>query len=133
MTEGDVETVNAALEACTASDFDRVPELLDPEFELVAPHSLLDAAPYRGRAGFGRFIRDMADDWTTWRLEPEELRDLGDGRVLIRARFVAHARASGVEVAAPAAWIVELRDGLIRGVRAFSGRAESLEYLGVPA
>jgi ketosteroid isomerase-like protein len=129
----DVETVSAALEGCNSGDFDRVGELLDPEFELVVPRSLLDAAPYHGRAGFGRFVRDVADDWTTWRVEPQELRDLGEGRVLVRARFRAHARPSGVGVTAPATWIVEVHDGLIRGVRVVSGRAESLEYLSVPA
>jgi ketosteroid isomerase-like protein len=131
VSERDVEIVRQGLEAYNALDWDRLPEMLDPEFDLIAIRSLLDGSPYHGHAGFRRFMRDMADEWTEWRLEPEEFRDLGDGRVLVLARFEARARASGVQVSAPAAWLFELRGNLLRSVRAFTDRAASLEYLGL--
>jgi ketosteroid isomerase-like protein len=131
VSERDVEIVREALDAYNAVDWDRLSEILDPEFELVAIRSLLDGSRYNGHAGFRRFMRDMADEWTEWQVEPEEFRDLGDGRVLVLARFEGRARASGVEVSAPAAWLCELRGDLVHSVRAFSSRAQSLEYLGL--
>jgi ketosteroid isomerase-like protein len=131
VSERDVEIVRQALDAYNALDWDRLPEMLDPEFELVAIRSLLDGLPYHGHTGFRRFMRDMADEWTEWSVKPEEFRDLGDGRVLVLARFEGRARASGVEVSAPAAWLWELRGNLVLNVRAFSSRAQSLEYLGL--
>jgi ketosteroid isomerase-like protein len=131
VSERDVEIVRQALDAYNALDWDRLPEMLDPEIELIAIRSLLDGSPYHGHAGFRRFIRDMADEWTERHLEPEEFRDLGDGRVLVLARFEGRARASGVEVSAPAAWLCEVRGNRVSNVRAFSSRAQSLEYLGL--
>jgi ketosteroid isomerase-like protein len=131
VSERDLDVVREALDAYNALDWDRLPELLDPEFELVAIRSLLDGSPYHGHAGFRRFMRDMADEWTEWHIDPEGFRDLGDGRVLVLARFEGHARASGVQVSAPAAWLFELRGELVRNVRAFTDRAQSLQYLGL--
>jgi ketosteroid isomerase-like protein len=131
VSERDVEIVRQALDAYNALDWDRLPQLLDPEFDLIAIRSLLDGSPYHGHAGFHRFMRDMADEWAEWHIEPEEFRDLGDGRVLLLARFEARARASGVQISAPAAWLFGVRDNLVRSVRAFTDRAASLEYLGL--
>lgn len=131
MSERDLKIAREAFDAYNAVDWDRLPGLLHPECELTMLRSLLDGSPYCGHAGFRQFMRDMADEWTSWRVEPEQLRDLGDGRVLVFAKFEGQARVSGVEVSAPAAWLVELREGLVYKVRAFSNRAESLEYVGL--
>jgi ketosteroid isomerase-like protein len=131
VSERDLDVVREALDAYNALDWNRLPELLDPEFELVAIRSLLDGSPYHGHAGFRRFMRDMADEWTEWRIDAEEFRDLGDGRVLVLARLEGRARASGVQVSVPAAWLFELRGELVRSVRAFTDRAQSLQYVGL--
>ena len=131
MSERDVQLAREAFDAYNAVDLDRLPELLDPDCELVFLRSLLDGSPYHGHAGMRQFIRDMADEWNSWHAEPDEFRDLGDGRVLVLARFTGQARTSGVEVSAPAAWLLEFRDGLVCRVRAFSDRDASLDYLGL--
>jgi ketosteroid isomerase-like protein len=131
VSERDLVVAREALDAYNAIDFERLPTLLHPDCELVMLRSLIDGAPYYGHAGMHQFIRDMADEWTEWHLEPDEFRDLGDGRVLVLARFEGHARVSGIEISAPAAWLLEMRDGLVYKVRAFSDRAASLEYLGL--
>lgn len=131
MPERDVQLARAALDAYNAIDLDRVPELLDRDCELVFLRSLVDGSSYHGHTGFHQFIRDMADEWTSWHAEPEEFRDLGDGRVLVLSLFEGHARASGIDVSVPIATLVELRDGLVHKVRAFSDRGASLEYLGL--
>jgi ketosteroid isomerase-like protein len=131
MSERDVQVAREALDAYNAMDVQRVLSFLDPECEMLMLRSLLDGTPYHGHTAALQFFRDMADEWTSWRIEPEEFRDLGEGRVLLLANFKGRARASGNEVSSPAAWLIELRGELIYHVRAFTDRAASLEYLGL--
>jgi ketosteroid isomerase-like protein len=125
-----VEIVRSAFEAYIAGDTARVLEALAPDVELFPIRAVLEGTPYCGHEGFRKFLDDMTEDWQETRPEAKELRDLGDGRVLVVGRF--HGRsASGVEVETPATWLCELAGAKIVRMRFYTDEAAALEALGI--
>ena len=61
-----VELVRRAFEAASRRpkpDFATVNALYHPDHELVTPLSRLEGTTYSGAAGFGKWLRNMNDDW----------------------------------------------------------------------
>jgi hypothetical protein len=62
----------------------------------------------------------------------EELRDLGDDRVLALGTWQAQGRASGVELGfQKAAWLMQFRDGMIIRLQTFTDRGRAFEAAGL--
>jgi ketosteroid isomerase-like protein len=101
-------------------------ELCDPEIEwLPVQQSLLGANSYRGHSGLRRFWEDLLSAWEEYRVEPQELLDLGDQVVvvhLIRARS-----KRGLEVAETWSALFTLGDGMIVRCRNFTDRGGALK------
>lgn len=128
-----LELVRGGLAAYNARDMAAALAVLHPDFELRALRSLLDGEPYRGHDGYRQFLADMADEWESWAVEPDEVRELDADRIVVLGNFVAKARASGVAVDIPGAWVAMLRDGLVYRVTAYGDRAQALADLGIDA
>jgi ketosteroid isomerase-like protein len=128
MADEILDIVRRAAEAYERRDVDEVLESLDPDVELFPARAVLEGEPYRGHAGFKRFLADMAEDWAEFRAHAEEYRDLGDGRVLVLGRFTARGR-SGVEMDAPAAWTCEVQGGKIVRLRFYGDPAAATSAL----
>jgi ketosteroid isomerase-like protein len=75
----DVEVVRAIHERWRRGDSAR--ELFDPEIEWSTPHP--DASAIRGREELLAFLRRYAGTWQDYRIELEEIRDVGEHRVLV--------------------------------------------------
>ena len=65
------------------------------------------------------------------RFEPESLRDVGTDRVLVFLRLRGIGTGSGVEVEAPVAHLVTLRDGQVVRVASYVDRRKALEAAGL--
>jgi ketosteroid isomerase-like protein len=130
VTAADVEIVRAALDAYLTGDTERVLEALDPDVELFPIRAVLEGVPYRGHEGFRRFVADMTEDWQDSRPQAENLRDLGNGIVLVVGRFRGRG-ASGVEVDTPAAWACEVEQGRIMRLRFYADEAAALQALDI--
>ena len=62
------------------------------------------------------------------RIEPDEFIPVGDNKVVVPSRMVAHGRASEMSLTVPVVWIWSIdRDGLVVSVEAFESRDEALE------
>ncbi|HZO58301.1 MAG TPA: nuclear transport factor 2 family protein [Solirubrobacterales bacterium] len=120
MTEADVETIRAGLAALNRRDVEGMLATLQPDCELVPLRAVLEGIVYRGHEGLKQWIADMEEDWEDLRIEPDEVRGLDGGRVLVLARFHARGRSSGVKLDQPAAWICELLDGKVARIRFFA-------------
>lgn len=81
---------------------------LPPDFELV-PLSLAGER-YVGPVGITRWFAELAEAWETFRIDVEEVVDLGD-RVVVLGRIRNRGRGSGIAVDAVAAhlWTVDDR------------------------
>jgi ketosteroid isomerase-like protein len=116
MARGDVEVVKAIYERWQRGD--PAAELLDPEIEWSTPHP--DAAAIHGREDVLAFLRSYAGTFEDYRMELEEVRDLGDHRVLARFSESGRGKGSGVETHLRASGVWTVRDG-----RAISFRADT--------
>ena len=124
MAAGDVEIARRGIDAYNRGDIDALVELADPEITIVPVRALLEGGEYRGHEGVRQFLSDMEEDWESRRIEVDEIREAGDG-LLVLGTFAATGR-SGNEVRYPLAWHSVYRDGKLLRLRAYSDRDAAL-------
>ena len=131
MSREDVEVVSSFFAAFARRDPDAAAKLLHPEVE-VRPAIVggLEGTVYRGVSGNRQFWADVDAAWATFRIEPQQFRDLG-GRVLVLGRAIARARGSGIVLDEASAWIVEVRGGRIVRFQSFTSQTDALEAAGL--
>jgi ketosteroid isomerase-like protein len=129
MSRENVEVVRQSLKAWQRDDLEKWLSTLDPEVEFHSAERLVEgaASTYRG-------IDRMREFWAFWRtevedfeLEIQELRDLGDDRVLGLPPIRWRVPASGIEVDSPLGQIVTVRDGKIVRSMDYLSHEEALE------
>jgi ketosteroid isomerase-like protein len=133
MPEENVEIVRRALDAFSRSDRASVEPLVHPDVEwrtVLGP--LLGVETVSGRDAVLRFgLQEIPDAFEDLRVEVEEVRDLGEGRVLLVARYLGRGKRSGIGLDARISSIHRLRDGMIVSVRDYPSRREALEAAGL--
>lgn len=72
-------------------------EWAHPEIEFVIADGP-EPGRWTGLAGMAAYWRGFLSNWEQYRTEADEYRELGDGRVLVLARFSALGKTSGLEV-----------------------------------
>ena len=117
----------AFADAFNAHDWDTVLALCSDDVEFwTLLEGRVEPEPLRGRAGVERWRASEDEAFESRALEGLTTESLAPGLVLATATARGIGRASGVEVVGPAAWLFELRDGLIVRWRSFAGRDEAL-------
>lgn len=114
---------------------DRLVAECDPECELVPFRAQLEGTSYQGHEAIRRFVRDIDEDWTGFKIEPQRVGQGGD-RVVLTGRVTGSGRASGVDLDLVAGVVFEFRGELIAKVRSYSDpdeavRASGLELQGI--
>jgi len=84
-----------------------------------------------GRERLREGLESLFDAWEEYRLEPQEVRDLGDDRVLAVLREVARGRGSGIEVGDLWGYVITVRDGQLARVEAYRDHEEALAAAGL--
>jgi uncharacterized protein (TIGR02246 family) len=126
VSEDDVQLVRAVFEAINRRDVQAVLDAYHPDADMSSLTSeLVQGKAYRGHAGIREYFSSFADVWEELRLEPEEIRDLGD-RVLVVGRWSSRGKESGAEVESPAAWLFAVRQGRVVFSRAYRDAEEAL-------
>jgi ketosteroid isomerase-like protein len=104
--------VKAVFAAFGERDFERVLDLVDPDFEFTTVTS--DYAgrtePYRGHDGMREYFRDVAEVWDDLRLSPRAFREIGDS-ILVLGRVSARSPARIVE--GSTGWVFRVNDGRV--------------------
>ena len=105
-------------------DFERVLDLVDPDFEFTTVTS--DYAgrtePYRGHDGMREYFRDVALVWDDLRLTPREFREIG-GSVVVTGRV--NARSAARIVDGSTGWVFRLRDGRVVYGRVYASAGDA--------
>jgi ketosteroid isomerase-like protein len=86
---------------------------------------------FRGLDGLREAFLDWIAPWTTYYNEIEEVRPVGDDRVVVLGREHGHRLDTEAEVEAESAGIYFLRDGKIARVDYYAKRSEALEAVGL--
>jgi ketosteroid isomerase-like protein len=127
------ELVRKGVESYNARDSEASLASWDPECEW---HPFLstevEGAPaYRGHEGLRQWFRDTDEMFSevAWRVE--EVRDLGDGRVLVLGNIHARGRASGAEVSSQIGHLFEFRERRVLRGWAYPSHEQALWAAGL--
>ena len=130
MSQENVDLVRRSIGAFNSGDWDGSLEYMDEDIEWRAPYVVPDQDSYFGRDGVRAFWRAWTDNFEGFRVEVEELIDVGDDVVVV-ARIRGQGIASGAEVRSNSfAQIARVRDGKICRWEIYDSAQEALEAAG---
>lgn len=134
MTQANVEIVRRTLEAWQNDDFDTWFSAYDPNVEWRTVLERLVEGPesiYRGHDGLRRLWHSYRTEMESFEIEAQEIRDVGDERVVLLGRLRWRGVVSGIESESPLGMVISFRDGkVIRSVDYLSHQ-EALESVGL--
>ena len=123
--------MRAGLDAWNRRDVEAIRDVLDSDAELVPMRAVFEGTVYRGGDGLKSLLKDMSEDWEDFHIEPDELREIDESRVLILGRMQGRGKTSGMEIEAPAAWVCELREGKVTRVQFYAHEEAAREDIGL--
>jgi ketosteroid isomerase-like protein len=114
MSEEDVGLARRSIDLFIAGDRDAAWALWSDDCVGYPPRDWPEPGPFRGREELREVINGwnvaFGEAWTT-HLTIKDIRDLGEGRVLIELEFAASGAESGLPVEQKLATIFTVRDG----------------------
>jgi ketosteroid isomerase-like protein len=132
MSQENMEVVGKLYEAFARGEIDSILAQVDPEIEFDLSDRLPDEGIHRGREAYRQFLKRTFELWAGFRVEVEELLDVGDAVVAL-IHTTATGRASGIEVDERVAHVLWLRDATPYRFKVFGERAKALEAAGLRA
>jgi hypothetical protein len=130
MSEENVEIVRRAVEAFNKGGLEAAGEFFADDVEFHEPPEQPAPRVARGPDEVREMWGEFESAWAEHRSEPEEMRAVGENRVLLLS--VEHFRGrDGVDVSAPWGAVLTIRDGKIARWQAFWDRRKALEAAGL--
>jgi ketosteroid isomerase-like protein len=106
------------------------PGLLADDFELDLTANVFNPDLYRGREGFLRFLQNVLEVWDEFRMEPEELVEVGE-HVVVLVRAHGRGKGSGIEVDDRVTQVWTVRGGKVSRIKNYLDHCEALASVGV--
>jgi ketosteroid isomerase-like protein len=131
MSQENVEVVRRTLELWNQDDWEALAACYDPQVVTIAPRGWPEASDRRGWEETREQFERLKDSWSMERTEVDEIRDLGEDRVLARFRWLVSGRTSGIPAETPFTSLSTLREGKIIRIEFFLDHAEALEAAGL--
>jgi ketosteroid isomerase-like protein len=131
MSQENVENLRLAFDAFKRRDTAAWRALCDPELEDVPPRDWPESDPTRGCAAVWDLYVENTEPWREGALEPVELIEVGDDKVVAHAQGEMHGQASGAAVEWSYWQVVTFRNGKAWRIEWFVDRAEALEAVGL--
>jgi ketosteroid isomerase-like protein len=123
-----VEVVRRWFEAMGRGDLGE--ELWDPGLRIENAAGWVIATTYSGHDGLRQWWSDLAEAFSDFRLELEELTPVDDARVLSTQRFRGHFRATGIEMNGLWASVTTVRNGRIVKAAGYFSKAAAMRAVG---
>ena len=130
MSRENVEIVQAAFDAYSRADFDRLLELASPEIVVNQPQEQPDLQTYEGHDGLMRALAEWVGEWDDYEVEVLQAID-ADPHVMAKVRQRGRGKASGVEIESTMSWVFTMEDSKIVRWRMFLSEQEALEAVGL--
>ena len=99
---------------------------IHPQAEWHQPLTFPDAGVLRGRDEIVAWYTEFLDEVDDFRLELQELSDLGDGQVVVRSSARGRGRTTGIASELEMTELYEIQDGLIVRAREFVDSSRAL-------
>src|SRR5918994_1972082 len=131
MSQENVEVLRRSFEAWNRNDWETLMACHAPDVVAVPPAEWPEAETGTSRETLRHQFERAKAPWEEERVEVDEIRDLGDDRVLALYRWIARGRGSHVEVEHPVATLNTLRGGRIVRIEYFLDQSKALEAAGL--
>jgi ketosteroid isomerase-like protein len=130
MSRESVEVVREMYEAYVAGDGERALAYFHPDGQVDFTQRL-DVNVATGRREIAEVVGSWLASWDDYSEEIKEIRDLGNHRVLVAVTQRGRGKGSAVEVSSHAAFLIEVRDGLIFRMAGYLDLDSALAAAGV--
>ena len=131
MSQENVEVVRGSLYAFGDGGLDAMAEFWDPDINWRAIEGAPDdVGEMDGVAANRRYYQEWIDMFHDLTLVPEEIRDLGDERVVAQQHVSGRAKISGAETELRYAVVYTVRGGKIVRGREYASLEQALESVG---
>ena len=134
MSQENMEVVRRSVEAWQRDDFDLWLATIDPAVEWgpLAIDRLAEGSEsvYRGHEGMRRLWQFLRIEFDL-EFEAQEVRDVGDDRVVLLGGFRWRGPSSGIVVESPVGFVVTIRDGKIVRFEDYLSHEEALKAVGL--
>jgi ketosteroid isomerase-like protein len=130
VTPGNLEIARRWVEAINDGDIKALLSLCDSAITFEPVRSSVQGA-YRGHAGVREWWTDTSDTFESFRLELDDLRDLGGDRVLALGTLRVRGQGSGVDAAVPSGSVATFREGRVLALKDYGDRAKAMEAAGL--
>ena len=133
MSEENISIVRRAYDAFNRGDWEAALEHADPEIAWRLHGELALDVPetVRGRKAVKELWVGFFDAWDDYKMEPRDLTEAPDGRLLVTVRFTAVGQGSTAPIELEYYWLYRVSDGAILEVDAYLDRAEALAAAGI--
>jgi ketosteroid isomerase-like protein len=131
MSQENVEIVRRQFELWSQGNLDEWARHWDPDVIVVGPEGWPEGDTYRSLDAWRRQAERLRDSWEEARAEVDEIRPVGDDRVVTRFRYVTRGRDPGMSFDTAMAAAFFLRDGKIIRAQYYWDIAEALEAAGL--
>jgi ketosteroid isomerase-like protein len=129
MSEENVELFRAGIEAMNRRDIEGVLQGMDPEIRFEHRIGALQGS-FVGLDGVRGWFADLAEHFDSWRIDCEDIRDLGD-RVLALGTVHATGKESGAETELPFTVVARFKNGSVTDFTDYADRGSALEAAGL--
>lgn len=120
------------LQAFADGGLDAMAEFWDPDIDWRAAEGAIDdVGEMHGSVAVRRYIQDWIDTFDGVSVVVEELRDVGDNRVLAIQRLNGRAKLSGTETDLRSAVVNTVRDGEVVRGREYLSVEDALDAAGL--
>jgi ketosteroid isomerase-like protein len=131
MSQENVETVLAAIDAYNAADIDAMMRLYAIDSEVIPDGEFLEIERLHGRQSLRDWVIEIGRAWDSVRWQIKDVRAVGADRVLVGGDWGGTGHASGLEVASNFSGIFTVRDGQVTKVEYFQDHTEALKAVGL--
>ena len=132
MSQENVEVVRRAFQAFADRGLDAMAEFWDPDIVWRAAEGAIDdIGEMHGHVAVRRYMEDWIDTFDDYSVVVEELRDVGDDRVLSIQRVKGRAKLSGAEIELRYASVNTVRDGKALRVREYLSVEDAFKAVGL--
>jgi ketosteroid isomerase-like protein len=132
MSQENVEVVRRMLQAFADGGLDAMAEFWDPDIDWRAAEGAVDdVGEMHGPVALRRYVQDWIDTFDDFSVVVEQLRDVGDNRVLGVQRLTGRAKLSGTETDLRYALVSTISDGKVVRAREYMSLDQALEAVGL--
>ena len=130
MSQENVELFHRVTAALNRGDVEYAVRHSTEDVVLIAARSAVEGT-FVGHDGLRKFFADTATNFEVFQARYDDVRDLGEERVLAIGTIHIRGRGAGVEMDIPVAGIATYREGKLSRWEDFRERREALEAAGL--